>query len=62
MYIFISVNVHMMYMRRPSIPEDIWQTVNDEARAYENSWRETLERILEQDAKLEIKSIEAPKA
>jgi len=43
-----------MYMRRPSIPEEIYNAVDNKARDYEDSWRETLERILEQDANIEI--------
>jgi len=41
-------------MKRPSIPEEIYKAVQDQAREYEDSWRETLERILEQDADIQI--------
>lgn len=51
---FLIVDVHLMYMRRPSVPEEIYNAVENEARDYEDSWRETLERILEQDAGIEI--------
>jgi len=45
-----------MYMKRPNVPDAIHQTVKDEAREHENAWHQTLERILEQDANLEIKA------
>jgi len=51
---FKRVYEHVMYMRRPSIPEEIFIAVENEARDYEDSWRETLERILEQEASIEI--------
>jgi hypothetical protein len=53
---FISFNEHVMYMRRPSIPEEIHKAVENEAREYEDAWRETLERILEQETDIEIPS------
>jgi len=43
-----------MYMKRPGVPEDIHQTVKQKSRSYEKSWWQTLERILEQEAELEI--------
>jgi hypothetical protein len=45
-----------MYMKRPSIPDEIWEAVDNESRDYEDSWRETLERILEQKANIQIPS------
>jgi len=50
-------DVHNMYMKkRPSIPNEIYETVAQQARPYENDWWATLERILEQEANIEIKS------
>ena len=52
-----------MYMKkRPIIPNEIYETVAQEARPYENDWWATLERILEQDANIEIKSSKEVKA
>jgi len=51
-----------MYMKRPNIPDEIYQTIQDRSRDYENSWRETLERILEQEADIPIKSKSKVKA
>jgi hypothetical protein len=53
---FKRSDVHLMYMKRPSIPDEIWEAVDNESRDYEDSWRETLERILEQRANLHIPS------
>jgi len=53
---FKSINVHIMYMKRPKIPSDIHTAVDQQSRSYENSWWQTLERILEQQAGLDIKS------
>jgi len=53
-----KVYVHLMYMERPSVPEEIVETVSEQSRPYETSWWQTLERILEQDADLQIKSKE----
>ena len=52
---FKSNNVHDMYMRRPSIPDSLYETVQDHAREHDNSWYQALERVLEQKANLEIK-------
>ena len=49
-------------MKRPNIPDDIYETVQDEARDYDNSWHQTLERILEQKAGLEIKQVKEVEA
>jgi len=59
---FKRSDVHIMYMKRPNIPEDIYYAVENEARSYEKHWRETLERILEQEAEIEIKPVKEVEA
>jgi len=50
-----------MYMRRPSVPEPIFQAVEAQAREHDNSWHQALERVLRQtDIKIpQLKEVEA---
>ena len=57
LYIFgtyISVNVHLMYMRRPSVPDALYEAVEQHARKHDNSWHQALERVLEQKSEVKI--------
>lgn len=54
--------VPLMYMRRPTIPEPIFQAVKDEANEYDNSWHQTLERVLQQKTDIEIKKLQEVEA
>lgn len=51
---FISNNVQQMYMRRPTVPDQLYQAVKSHAREHDNSWHQALERVLEQKSEVEI--------
>jgi hypothetical protein len=47
-------DVHEMYMRRPSVPDPLYEAVEQHAREHDTSWHQALERVLEQKAEIEI--------
>jgi len=56
---FINNYVQQMYMRRPTVPDQIYEAVEQHAREHDNSWHQALERVLEQKSDIELGSMEA---
>lgn len=48
-----------MYMRRPSVPDQLYEAVESHAREHDNSWYQALERVLEKKSEIELSQSEA---
>jgi len=49
-------------MRRPSVPEPIFQAVEAEAKERDNSWHQALERVLRQKTDIKIAQLQEVEA
>lgn len=45
-------------MKRPSVPQELYDAVERHAKDYDTSWHQALERVLEQKSEIEV-SMEA---